>query len=358
MKDSTPALSVIIPVHNSEKYLKRCLNSVLHQTFHDMEIIAVDNGSTDTSLEILRSFADADGRIKIISQENRGPSGARNAGLEVATGRWISFIDSDDELHLEMYETLFSHYGEEDALYFSAEEYIVKGDTLIPDHSGYFDVPFSGSVTIKEEDVAHFSKAVWDKLFLRKNIEALQLRFPEGITFEDNFFVINYFLMYHKVLFIKKKLYKYYKRQDSVTGLARSKTIGMAFNYIHILDAMYHFWKKWKLLPEKQNLFEYFIVYFFREAIQISLDWEQPGLVYALAQSLHRWAFEPKDAMLGDIKKGNLSIYTGGFPRKNILMTKTLHGLEKIFFMGNCKDKKIVCLFTIRIASWRRKKRC
>ena len=91
-----PKISVIIPVYNTEKYLKECLDSVLTQTFKDMEIICVNDGSTDNSAAVLNEYAQKDSRIKIVTQQNQGLSAARNSGLDVATGEWIYFADSDD----------------------------------------------------------------------------------------------------------------------------------------------------------------------------------------------------------------------------------------------------------------------
>ena len=91
-----PKVSVIIPVYNVEKYLKQCLDSVVNQTLKDIEIICVNDGSTDNSLEILEEYAQKDNRIIIISQENQGQSVARNIALEKATGEYVGFVDSDD----------------------------------------------------------------------------------------------------------------------------------------------------------------------------------------------------------------------------------------------------------------------
>lgn len=91
-----PRVSVIVPVYNVEKYLSRCLDSIIAQTERDIEIICVDDGSTDSSPEILRGYAAKDARVRIVTQENKGLSGARNAGLDVFCGDWVMFVDSDD----------------------------------------------------------------------------------------------------------------------------------------------------------------------------------------------------------------------------------------------------------------------
>ena len=102
--DYTPKVSVIIPVYNTEKYLRECLDSVINQTLKEIEIICVDDGSTDSSLEILKEYANKDNRFTIITQQNLHAGVARNAGLAVAKGEYVSFLDSDDWFELKILE--------------------------------------------------------------------------------------------------------------------------------------------------------------------------------------------------------------------------------------------------------------
>lgn len=108
-------ISVIVPVYNSAPYLAQCLNSILAQTYSNVEIICVNDGSTDESLEILHTFAQNEPRITVLSQENAGVSAARNAGLDAAKGEYITFVDSDDALEPDMYETLLNLAAEHQA---------------------------------------------------------------------------------------------------------------------------------------------------------------------------------------------------------------------------------------------------
>ena len=101
-------ISVVVPVYNVEAYLERCLDSLINQTLSDIEIICVNDGSTDSSPEKLEEFAKKDSRIKIINQENGGLSAARNTGIEAATGEYIGFVDSDDYVDLDFYEKLYN----------------------------------------------------------------------------------------------------------------------------------------------------------------------------------------------------------------------------------------------------------
>lgn len=99
-------ISVIIPVYNVEKYLSKCLNSLICQSFQDIEFICINDGSTDNSLNLLEQYALKDSRIKVITQPNKGPACARNKGLSIATGEYISFVDSDDFIENDAFERL------------------------------------------------------------------------------------------------------------------------------------------------------------------------------------------------------------------------------------------------------------
>ena len=102
-----PTISIIVPVYNAEKYLNQCIQSILNQTFSDLEVILVDDGSKDNSFEICKEFQKIDSRIKVLNQENKGAGAARNVGLAIAKGEYIGFVDSDDWIEPNMYETLY-----------------------------------------------------------------------------------------------------------------------------------------------------------------------------------------------------------------------------------------------------------
>src|SRR5690554_7984530 len=103
-----PKISVIIPVYNKAPYLEQCLNSVINQTYKNLEIIIIDDGSTDNSLEICEKYRKKDERIQLISQENQGVSVARNKGIQKASGEWIYFLDADDYLELDAFGILMN----------------------------------------------------------------------------------------------------------------------------------------------------------------------------------------------------------------------------------------------------------
>ena len=350
-----PAISVIIPVYNVEAYLPRCLDSVLGQTFRDIEVICVNDGSIDSSLEILHTYAQKDSRVRVIDQERKGIAAARNTGLEIARGQWISFVDSDDAVRQDIYESLLSHcLGDAEAICFSAQELT---DTVPHQEikSGYFDVKFSGFIILEDNDLLRLSATVWDKLYLRSKVEELHLRFPEGVWYEDNAFIWNYFSLCRKTFFVKDKLYFYYRRDGSFMTKSREKTEGLALHYISIIENIHDFWLSHGLLPAKQYLFEKASLFLFRAAIASCPPWEVAGIIYRLSLFLRHCSFIPNDFVLRSLYEGTYRVSFGTLLcERDVYSLRKLRGLENIFYIGNAGHYKIVKIFGIKIASWKR----
>ena len=113
--DTIPKISVIVPIYNSEKFLNKCLDSIVNQTLREIEIILINDGSVDSSYQICERYAEYDKRIILINQENKGVSSARNAGIEKASGEYLGFVDSDDYIEAEMYSKLYNSAKRYDA---------------------------------------------------------------------------------------------------------------------------------------------------------------------------------------------------------------------------------------------------
>ncbi len=179
-------ISVILPIYNVEAYLEKCLNSVLTNTYRDLEVICVNDGSTDGCLEILRRMEKQDPRIVIVDQENRGLPEARNSGLEVATGEYTAFIDSDDWVHPKYFQSLLSCMEETGAdmvisgvRRFRTDEKIQIDPELEPSYRRLSDTDFYESYFARH--------MVWGRLLRRRDTE--NLRFPpEVVTSEDTLY--------------------------------------------------------------------------------------------------------------------------------------------------------------------------
>ena len=206
-------ISIIIPVYNVEKYLRECLNSVVHQTLKDIEIICINDGSTDESGKILQEFADKDKRIKIIEQENKGQSAARNIGIRQASGEFIGFVDSDDWIDLGFYEKLYNAAVDYNADIACAGIRRCFSGRKSKDWLKYNKFILTGDMK-KKFELCRVPKYhyIWNKIYNRKKFLSANIFFEEGIFFEDLEFT-------HKVLFYMPKLVtvpdvKYYYRDN------------------------------------------------------------------------------------------------------------------------------------------------
>lgn len=163
-------LSVILTVYNVEKYLKRCIDSIIKQTYKDFELILVDDGSIDNSSKICDKFCKQDKRIKVIHKENGGVSSARNAGLDIAEGDYISFIDSDDYIEVDMFKKLIQIMIENNADIAQCNFKVVCKNEKMIKNKIYKDVKVGDRyVALNEIIDVPFSNVVWNKIYKKRN---------------------------------------------------------------------------------------------------------------------------------------------------------------------------------------------
>jgi glycosyltransferase involved in cell wall biosynthesis len=176
-----PEISVIIPVYKVENTLKECLDSVLNQTFRDIEVVCVNDGSPDKCGQILNEYAQKDNRIKVIHQENKGLSGARNTGLGVITGKWIAFVDSDDALPEYALETMHTIACKAGVPVVASRCRLKLGENHPNETNPAYQIKHNGLADFVQDNKI-FSSA-WNKLYAIDLWK--QLRFEEGMLFED-----------------------------------------------------------------------------------------------------------------------------------------------------------------------------
>lgn len=216
-------ISVIVPVYNVEKYLSQCLDSIIHQTYKNLEIILVDDGSTDSSGLICDNYSQKDKRIKIIHKCQGGLSDARNAGLKIATGEYISFIDSDDFIDKNMYSILINNTQKynSDIVWFNYYNYyskkhfinssIIKNNDLY-DLSSSDKIKFAKNLFYQYKMDAH----VWAKLYKRSIFN--NIKFPYGKLFEDIFVLLPILSNAKIISTIPDCLYFYRNRSESIVN--------------------------------------------------------------------------------------------------------------------------------------------
>lgn len=206
------AVSIIIPIYNTGKYLQRCLDSIIHQSLLDIEIICINDSSTDNSLEILKEYAEKDDRIKLIDfKENKGVSVARNAGIDIAKGEYLSFVDSDDCIDLKFYEKLYNK-----AIEGSAD--IVKGNLRYIDENNKTLNDFKNlNDKIRENKFnfnCNFSSAIYKASLIKSNQIVFQ---PDISCGEDRLFQIMALLNSNKIEIIDDVYYNYIRHTNSLT---------------------------------------------------------------------------------------------------------------------------------------------
>ena len=208
-----PIVSVIIPVYNAEKFLKQCLNSVISQTLKEIEIICVDDGSTDNTNAILKAFSEKDQRITVIHQQNAGAGAARNNGLRRAKGKYLSFLDADDFFEKTMLERAVSKIEED-----QAEFVVFRCNQYLEDQKKFKNIRYS----LREETLPPylpfnfrqitgnvfktFVGWAWDKVYLREFVEKNQLLFQEQRTSNDMLFVFSALVLAKKITYLNDVL--------------------------------------------------------------------------------------------------------------------------------------------------------
>lgn len=213
-------ISIIVPVYKVEKYLHTCVDSILKQTYENLEIILVDDGSPDNCGSLCDSYAAQDPRIRVIHKPNGGLSDARNAGLEIATGEYVGFIDSDDYIAPDMYRVLYDaitkHHA--DVAVCSSQNVCESETKIFPVSQGNVRV-YTGN----ESSYALFTGAIthfaWNKLYKRSLFSSI--RFPLGKIYEDLFTTYRVLRTCHTVVHTNTALYFYRIRNDSIMGKAR-----------------------------------------------------------------------------------------------------------------------------------------
>ena len=220
-------ISVIMPVFNEEKYIRKAIESVLAQTFSDFEVIVVDDGSTDNTSQIIRNFND--NRIRLISQSNQGPGASRNNGLEVASGDYVMFLDGDDFYAENALQTAYEEVTSNDADISIFQ--IIKYDGERYSENSWFNLDnfpedFENRVFSPHECgdfLFDISVSAAQKIFKMSFIERIDARFPQGIYFEDMPFFFYTFLNAQRVSIIKRHLYVRRKHEGSITESVDSK---------------------------------------------------------------------------------------------------------------------------------------
>ena len=340
-----PKVSVIIPVYNVEKYLSQCLDSVVNQTLKDIEIICVDDGSTDNSLEILKTYAQKDSRIKILTQQNQYAGVARNKGLEIATGEYVHFLDSDDWIETCAYEELYNLISEKQADFIKFRAYSYNNETKEITTRPYLDIKwveekyFDNYLSIEQDikNTAGLPDSPWSGFYNREFL-------IKNNIFFDNFICANDVGFYYRCIIKAKKIYlspkKYvYYRENLKTSLVSKR----AENF-YCQTALYDIVKK-----ESENLPSETKFILINKIISSTFTWYKKIFNnYEIDRKTQRYIKKEMKKFIKKISKEELN-------EKNINNIKEKFYKEKqaimqaIFSIQNIGVHKVICILGIKL---------
>lgn len=255
-----PKFSIIVPVYNVEKYLSYCLQSIINQTIKDLEIICVNDGSTDNSLSILEQYAKWDRRIQIINQVNSGSSVARNKGLESASGEYILFVDSDDLLASNACERLYMEILQTQA------DVVVFGASIFPwiqekDNGWLYEYLKIELKDYKQDSINAFFKEraskpfIWNKCYRRTLIDNNNIYFDKDLKLgEDSLFLFNLFPLIDRIIYIPDQLYSYRcERNGSLMDINSKDIEKKLYSHLELIKKVICLWEKNDYIKGNEN---------------------------------------------------------------------------------------------------------
>lgn len=322
------AISIIIPVYNTEKYLRRCIESVLSQSFTDFELILVDDGSKDSSPQICDEYASQDKRVRVIHKVNGGVSAARNDGLDIAKGEYVTFIDSDDWVERDYLNTL-SYYKDYDIVFFSHRLIYEDGyisEFLFESKDGDKQNIWEIVADLKKNKTDwNFYGYTWNKMFRRNIIDKYMIRFVEGLRIsEDEVYTLDYCTHAKSIKVLPQCLYNY-----RVLGTGLTATKNSAEEYKKLADSYLAILKR-----ENDNCINEVYVPVIAEKLYMA----------AINQNNPLYAFSRFKQMKNALKKGHIDKVSS---RKTRFIASMPIFLELIWWLC-CRVKKIMVCFLKR----------
>lgn len=316
-------VSVIIPAYNAEKFIRKCLDSLVNQTLKEIEMIIINDESKDNTLNVLKEYKKKyPDMINIINQKNAGPGGARNAGLECATGEYIAFVDSDDYIDLHMLQYLYEEAKKKDYDMVVCDSY-----TVYPDHTVYQDSGITKE-TKKVGDIKRnmiFSYAVlWNKIYKRSLLE--DVRFIKYVYYEDIEYLHRVFPKVQSIGVVKEPLYYYIQQEGSITYTYNEKLYDIVNNFNGLIESYKElgYYKSYKNELEYSYIRYTYATFLNRLAKCKNKEEYNRGVSYALKQVKMHFPNHKENPYLKE--KGKKNFYLKHF---NVIFAKCLYLFSK-----------------------------
>ncbi len=258
-------VSIVIPVYNAEKYLNQCLDSLINQTYKNLEIICVNDGSKDSSLNILNEYAKKDARIKIVTQNNQGGAIARNTGLKYITGEYLLIVDADDYFAIDMVEKFYNKAIATDADIVLCNNYLFDNQTksIKPQHSIKNDYPLPKTETFNYKNykdyIFNFTYGcTWNKFYKTNLILSNNLQFQNVKIVEDVYFVFSSLVLAEKITLMEDEYLIYYRVNTGTQNTTKHNKFPLDF--LKVLNLLSEYLEKTELLDDlKQSFINYAI---------------------------------------------------------------------------------------------------
>lgn len=239
-------VSIIVPVYNVEKYIEKCLDTLVNQTLQEIEIIIVNDGSTDGTKQKIEKFLLAyPEKIKYLEKTNGGLSDARNYGIPSASGKYVGFVDSDDYVELDMFEKMYQKAEEENSD-------MVECD-FIWEYPNKQKIDTGRIYNNKKEAFIYARVVAWNKLIKRETLEKSNIKFPKGLRYEDTEFFYKLLPNLNKISFVKIPMVHYIQRSNSIANTQNERVKEI----FEIWDNIFEFYKENKLFEEYRAEIEY-----------------------------------------------------------------------------------------------------
>ena len=282
-------LSVIVTVYNSEKYLRECLESIINQTYKDIEIICVNDGSTDNSPKILDEYSQRDSRIRVISQENKGVASARNTGLKNVCSEYITYVDDDDIIESSAYEKAMEYINDADLIHFGIKVFGDSNYAQRCNDDNYYKIKYKGVKKLDKKVILNSDVSVCNKIFKKSILEQNNITFPDGLNYEDAEFYYKYVSCSKTAYYLDEYFYHYRRSGDSIMSDTFEGT-EKAIQHLYIMDNIFNFWGKNNYLDKNEKLFKKLFELCFNFAYWNSIIEQRSKVLYVASEYAEKFS--------------------------------------------------------------------
>lgn len=316
-------ISIIVPVYNGEAYLDKCLSSILKEKEVSIEVLCINDGSTDGSLGILKRYSQVDSRVKVISQPNGGLSAARNTGLSHASGEWICFVDCDDYVSEDTFKILQGVIDENKVdVVISAVRVEYEGSLETKEFDDvYFSLDKSGLCKSNDELLKILPVIACSKLYRKEIIKCHSLMFPEGCIFEDNYWFWCYFSHVENIYLISDRLYIYRRHDGSIMSRCLDREPGYSLKMLEVTRRIFDYYRNF--LPNTKNnqdRLELILLRAINFSLQYAQKWEVAE-VYARYVEFIRyinWEYPLSNKKIDALRLGEFTVIFDRFNEESV----------------------------------------